>query len=426
MNSVCPVVLFAVNDTFRALVFLPELLKAQASIRHLYQMHEEFSPQVLKNLTLSEQLLEQSALVEASTNEENKQQSSMMKLKSKKSRSPSIFSNSNLNENMCQAKQTNELNSKQMLFNGQQQQASNDGRKMSICVQSNRRLSTLGSLPNYMNAARRTSLMHSLVPQTPARGRIEFKNVAFAYPNRPSQLILENFSLSVAPGECVALVGGSGSGKSSTVALLEKFYDYHSGQISMDGQDLRLVEPNWVRSQIGLVSQEPTLFSCSIADNIRYGDNSKHVSMEQVVEAARAANIHEFIMSLPDQYDTQLSGGCSSRLSGGQRQRIAIARALVRKAPILILDEATSALDTQNESFVQEALKRSRRGRTSLIIAHRLANIKDADKIVVMRNGRIVEIGTHYELLRLPSGRYKSLWQRQQAQSWSTTTTTTT
>lgn len=264
--------------------------------------------------------------------------------------------------------------------------------------------------------ARQVSLQNSLVPKGAARGRLEFRAVQFAYPTRPNQLVLDAMTLSVAPGECVGLVGSSGSGKSSIVNLLEKFYDYHAGSITIDGNDLRLVDSGWIRAQIGLVSQEPTLFSCSIADNIRYGDNSRYVPFEQIVDAAKAANIHDFIMSLPDQYETQLSG-TGSQLSGGQRQRIAIARALVRRAPIVILDEATSALDTQNESAVQEALKQMRRGRTFIVVAHRLASIKDADKIVVLREGRVVEQGTHHDLMRLPSGFYRSLWLRQESQS---------
>lgn len=264
-----------------------------------------------------------------------------------------------------------------------------------------------------------------------SRGRIDFRDVEFAYPNRPSALVLDGFTLSVEPGESVALVGGSGSGKSTCVSILEKFYDYHAGNITLDGHDLRLVECNWVRSQIGLVSQEPTLLSYTIGDNIRYGDNSRFVSMDEVVDAARTANIHDFIMSLPDQYDTELSSTSysSSQLSGGQRQRIAIARALIGNAPILIFDEATSALDTRNESVVQDALNKARKGRTSVTIAHRLATIRDADKIAVMKEGKVVEIGTHDDLLKIENGHYKNLWERQEGslnQANLITTTTTT
>jgi len=278
----------------------------------------------------------------------------------------------------------------------------------------NRRLSNISALPSYMR--RKSSRLNSLVPRLQARGRIEFRDVEFAYPNRPSALVLNGFTLSVAPGESVALVGGSGSGKSTCVSIIEKFYDYHAGRVTLDGNDLRLVEPNWVRSQIGLVSQEPTLLSYTIGDNIRYGDNSRFVSMDEVVQAARTANIHDFIMSLPDQYDTELSTSAysSSQLSGGQRQRIAIARALIRNAPILIFDEATSALDTKNETVVQDALNKARRGRTSLTIAHRLATVKDADKVAVLSEGKVVELGRHEELMKRERGFYRALWERQE------------
>lgn len=261
------------------------------------------------------------------------------------------------------------------------------------------------------------SRMDSLVPGKRARGQISFEQVEFAYPSRPNAQVLDRLSLSVEPGQSVALVGGSGSGKSTCTALLEKFYHYHAGQVTFDGLDLRLLEPNWLRSQIGLVGQEPALLSYTIADNIRYGDNSRHVSLQEVIEAAKTANIHEFIMSLPDQYDTELSSSAysSSQLSGGQRQRIAIARALVRKAPILIFDEATSALDSRNESIVQDALNKARRGRTSLTIAHRLSSIRDSDKIFVLAEGRVVESGTHEQLMRLADGHYRRLWAKQSA-----------
>lgn len=367
--SVCPVVLFAVNDTFRALVFFPELVKAQKSVRNLYQMCEEFSVQTLQSQTFSEQLRNQ-GLVAGATN---------------------VGSN----------------------ISGSESQGYTQ-KQPKFTFDRDRRLSGLASLPSYMK--NESSVLNLLAPNIGARGQIEFRGVRFAYPARPNQLILDGLTLRISPGECVALVGASGSGKSSVVAILEKFYDFHAGQVTIDGLDLRLIEAGWIRSQIGLVSQEPTLFSCSIADNIRYGDNSRMVTTAQVVEAAKAANIHDFIMSLPDQYSTQLSG-IGSQLSGGQRQRVAIARALVRRAPILILDEATSALDTQNESLVREALKKSRQGRTSLVIAHRLASVKDADKIVVMREGRVVEMGTHHELMRLSSGHYRSLWRRQETRS---------
>lgn len=384
-------VLFAVNDTFRALVFLPELLKARHSIRRLYRLNVEFSPEVLKTLTLSQQLEEQNRLhleqlagtTAATSGEPGGRRASALAPNAKPKRSISFAPDA-----------------------GERQPAAGH--------QVNRRTSNLAGLPSYMG--RKSSRLNSLVPRSGARGRIEFHAVEFAYPNRPSALVLDNFSLSVAPGEHVALVGGSGAGKSTTVTILEKFYDYHAGKVTLDGRDLRLVEPNWVRSQIGLVSQEPCLLSYTIADNIRYGDNSRFVPMDEVVEAARTANIHDFIMSLPDQYDTQLASSAysGSQLSGGQRQRIAIARALVRNAPVLVFDEATSALDSRNEQVVQDALDKARRGRTSLTIAHRLATVKDADKIVVLREGRAVEQGRHEELLELTGGHYRALWERQE------------
>lgn len=401
-HSVCPVVLFAVNDTFRALVFLPELLKARKSLERLHRLNLEFSPQSLQSLTLSQQLEQQNQLHLSELAQSCRRQSAIQQAQSASSSTSGRKSISFA-----------ELPSVDVEPNCGGAESPSGGRQV------NRRVSS--NLPSYMR--RKQSRLNSLVPKAQLRGRIEFKDVAFAYPNRPSALVLEGFSLSVAPGESVALVGSSGSGKSTCVAILEKFYDYHEGRVSVDGNDLRLVESRWVRSQLGLVSQEPTLLSYTIGDNIRYGDNARFVPMDEVVEAARTANIHDFIMSLPDQYDTELSSSTysSSQLSGGQRQRIAIARALIRNAPILIFDEATSALDTRNESVVQDALNKARKGRTSLVIAHRLATICDADKIVVLKDGRVVESGRHEELLGIPAGHYRSLWERQERAATSNT-----
>jgi len=243
-------------------------------------------------------------------------------------------------------------------------------------------------------------------------GCIKFSSVRFHYPSRPDACVLKSLSIDIPAGESVALVGRSGCGKSTIVQLLEKFYQNSYGDILLDGKNIRHLPTEWVRKQIALVSQEPSLLSYTIGDNIRYGDNSRQVPLEEVVDAAQVANIHEFIMSLPDGYDTLLSESNSLQLSGGQKQRIAIARALVRKAPILIFDEATSALDTKSEHIVQEALDRARSGKTCIIIAHRLSTIKSADRIVVLRDGMVVEQGTHHELLS-KRGEYYCLYKTQ-------------
>jgi len=243
-------------------------------------------------------------------------------------------------------------------------------------------------------------------------GNIQFNSVRFHYPSRPDACVLKSFSVEIPAGNSIALVGRSGCGKSTIVQLLERFYDYSQGEILVDGIDLQKLPVEWVRKQIALVSQEPTLLSYTIGDNIRYGDNSRDVSFEEVVRAAQVANIHEFIMGLPDGYETKLSESNSLQLSGGQKQRIAIARALVRQAPILVFDEATSALDTKSEHTVQDALDRARVGKTSVIIAHRLSTIKNADRIVVLRDGMVVEQGSHQELLD-KRGEYYCLYKTQ-------------
>lgn len=243
-------------------------------------------------------------------------------------------------------------------------------------------------------------------------GGIQFDSVRFHYPSRPDACVLRSLSVDIPAGKSIALVGRSGCGKSTIVQLLERFYDHSMGEILLDGLNLQKLPIEWVRRQIALVSQEPTLLSYSIGDNIRYGDNSREVQFDEVVRAAQVANIHEFIMSLPDGYDTQLSESNSVQLSGGQKQRIAIARALVRQAPILVFDEATSALDTKSEHIVQEALDRARAGKTSIIIAHRLSTIKSADRIVVLKNGVVVEQGSHQELLD-KRGEYYCLYKTQ-------------
>ncbi|KAM6338499.1 ATP-dependent translocase ABCB1 [Podargus strigoides] len=238
-------------------------------------------------------------------------------------------------------------------------------------------------------------------------GSITLKDVAFNYPNRPEVKILQGLNLNVEKGQTLALVGSSGCGKSTVVQLLERFYDPLDGEMLFDGKSLKALNIQWLRAQIGIVSQEPILFDCTIAENIAYGDNSRLVSNEEIVNAAKEANIHSFIDSLPNKYNTRV-GDKGTQLSGGQKQRIAIARALVRQPQVLLLDEATSALDTESEKIVQEALDKAREGRTCIVIAHRLSTIQNADKIAVIQNGKVVEQGTHQQLLA-EKGIYYSL-----------------
>ncbi|XP_030300430.1 ATP-dependent translocase ABCB1 isoform X2 [Calypte anna] len=243
-------------------------------------------------------------------------------------------------------------------------------------------------------------------PET-SGGNITIKDVAFNYPNRPEVKILQGLNLQVEKGQTLALVGSSGCGKSTVIQLLERFYDPLDGQVLLDGKNTKTLNIQWLRAQIGIVSQEPILFDCTIAENIAYGDNSRMVPHEEIVNAAKEANIHSFIDSLPDKYNTRV-GDKGTQLSGGQKQRIAIARALVRKPQILLLDEATSALDTESEKIVQEALDKAREGRTCIVIAHRLSTIQNADKIAVIQNGKVIEQGTHQQLLA-EKGIYYSL-----------------
>uniref|UniRef100_A0A8D0BE78 Uncharacterized protein n=1 Tax=Salvator merianae TaxID=96440 RepID=A0A8D0BE78_SALMN len=229
-------------------------------------------------------------------------------------------------------------------------------------------------------------------------GNIEFKDIHFVYPTRPEVQVLQGLNIKVNKGQTLALVGSSGCGKSTSIQLLERFYDPGSGQVLADGVDTKALHIQWLRSKLGLVQQEPILFDCSICENIQYGDNSRVVSQEEVEEAAKAANIHNFIENLPEKYNTRV-GDKGAQLSGGQKQRIAIARALVRKPAVLLLDEATSALDTESEKIVQKALDEARKGRTCIVIAHRLSTIQNSDIIAVIQNGKVVEQGTHSQLL---------------------------
>jgi ATP-binding cassette subfamily B protein len=230
----------------------------------------------------------------------------------------------------------------------------------------------------------------------PIRGALRFEHVGFHYPTRPDSPALHDFELDIQPGETVALVGPSGAGKSTVFALLLRFYDPQTGRITLDGLDLRAVTLANLRGAIALVPQETVIFGGSAADNIRFGRQS--AGDDEVRAAARAAEADDFIHALAEGYDAEL-GERGVRLSGGQRQRIAIARAILRDAPLLLLDEATSALDAQSEAAIQQALERLEKGRTTLVIAHRLATVQRADRIVVMDGGRIVAQGTHESLL---------------------------
>ena len=241
-------------------------------------------------------------------------------------------------------------------------------------------------------------------------GSIELKDVVFAYPSRTDKPVFNGFSLTVASGSTVALVGESGSGKSTIIQLVERFYDPQQGSILIDGHDVRSLQLRWLRSQIGLVSQEPTLFATTIRENILFGKPGS--TQQEVEDAARAANAHSFISALPQGYDTFV-GEKGVQMSGGQKQRIAISRAILKNPRILLLDEATSALDAESESVVQDALDKLMIGRTTVVVAHRLSTVKDADVIAVVKGGVIVEQGSHTELLSL-GGAYSTLVHIQQ------------
>ncbi|KAH8265120.1 hypothetical protein KR026_010560, partial [Drosophila bipectinata] len=236
-----------------------------------------------------------------------------------------------------------------------------------------------------------------VIPQERLHGEIRFENVSFAYPMRPEQVVLKDFSLVLRPGQTVALVGASGSGKSTIAALVERFYEPTSGNIKIDGYKLSDISPYWLRANVlGFIEQQPVLFGTSILENIRYG--KPDAGVEDVYAASRLSQSHDFVTALPDGYDTHV-GERGTQLSGGQRQRIAIARALLKNPRVLILDEATSALDATSEAEVQKALDTVVQNRTTLVIAHRLSTIRNADLIVVMDQGRVVETGKHDELM---------------------------
>lgn len=250
-----------------------------------------------------------------------------------------------------------------------------------------------------------------IIPDADLKGEIRFEGISFAYPTRPDHPVLKDFNLTLKQGQTVALVGASGSGKSTVAALLERFYEPLSGTIYIDGVDLKEISPIWLRNEvIGYIDQQPILFGCSIRENIKYG--RQNATAEQILEASKQSQSHEFIESLPDKYQTNV-GERGAQLSGGQRQRIAIARALLKQPVILILDEATSALDASSEAEVQRALDTAIVNRTTLVIAHRLSTIKNADVIVVIDHGRIEEQGTHNELMK-KKGLYYELVKKQE------------
>ncbi|XP_032690175.1 multidrug resistance protein homolog 49 isoform X1 [Odontomachus brunneus] len=246
-----------------------------------------------------------------------------------------------------------------------------------------------------------------------ADGMIQFSKVEFQYPTRPEVQVLKGLNLIVKPGQMVALVGQSGCGKSTCIQLLQRLYDPLSGDVTLDRRDISSVSLATLRSQLGVVGQEPVLFDRTIAENIAYGDNYRQVSIDEIIEAAKKSNIHNFVSSLPLGYDTRL-GTKGTQLSGGQKQRIAIARALVRNPRVLLLDEATSALDTQSEKVVQQALDKAMEGRTCITIAHRLATIRNADVICVVDKGAVAEMGTHDDLMAA-GGLYAQLHALQEA-----------
>lgn len=273
------------------------------------------------------------------------------------------------------------------------------GSLQTVAGATERLIEILDTKPSIRSPARPVAL------PSPAQGTVAFEGVHFAYQTREGEKVIEDLSFSVAPGETVALVGPSGAGKSTVFALVQRFYDVAAGTILVDGVDIRTLDPGALRSRFAYVEQEPVMFAGTVAENIRFGRPG--ATQAEVEAAAKAALVHDFVTELPARYDT-IVGERGVMLSGGQKQRVAIARALLKDAPILLLDEATSALDAKSEQLVQLALERLMEGRTTLVIAHRLATIRDADRILVLEEGRLIDQGTHAELVR-KGGRYAEL-----------------
>jgi ATP-binding cassette subfamily B protein len=285
---------------------------------------------------------------------------------------------------------------------------------------------TLGGLwTDFMSATGAASRIFAILDRTPEidnvggslpnqiRGEIKLENVLFAYPGRPDYPVFTDLSLTINEGETLALVGASGSGKTTVAALIQRFYDPQNGRILLDGKPITSISPDWLRKQIGTVAQEPILMSTSVRENISYG--RPNASLNEIKEAAKSAFADEFIVRFPNGYET-LVGERGVQLSGGQRQRVAIARAMLKNPRILILDEATSALDAESEHLVQQALKNLMESRTVLVIAHRLSTVRHADRIIVMDKGVIAQIGRHDDLIKDHDGVYYGLLQKQMSQ----------